>query len=238
MPEVTTYPNQNVQAYPSQNIPEPSGLSTKAKIILGVSAAAALGLGIRWAIKSYQKKQSDKAEGKSFTEGNPETIAKQMHMAFDNDGWFGTNTTELRNIVRKIRSIEEWENVVKAYRVLYDKDLNRRIEDELQSSEFKEFLAIKGSKPLKTGQPVTGNTIYRAWAIRLRAAFEKTYGPFPGTDDEAVDAVFAEIPSQRSFINVGIAYNKEYPGHDFIKDLKDDVDYDKYMKIILKKKQA
>lgn len=228
MNQIATYQTQSQQ----------EGMSTQTKVLLGVGVALVLGLGARWAYKTYQKSQSDKAETKSFTEGSSETLAKQIHMAFANDGWPGTNIKELRAIMTRVKSIEDWEKVVKAYKTLYDKDLNRRIEDELQSSEFKEFLAIKGSKPLKVGQAVPGNAQYRAWAIRLRAAFEKTYGPFPGTDDNAVDAVFNEIPSQRAYINVGKAYNKEYPGRDFTKDLKDDVDYDHYMKIILRKKQS
>lgn len=214
------------------------GLSIQTKIFLGVGAALALGFGVRWGYKSFQKIQSSKAESKSFTEGSSETLAKQIHMAFANDGWPGTNLTELRAIMTRVKSVEDWDRVVRAYKALYDKDLNRRIEDELQSSEFKEFLAIKGSKPKKNGQIVPGSTLYRAWAIRIKAAFEKTYGPFSGTDEKALDAVFNEIPTQRAYINVGRAYNKEYPGRDFTKDLKDEVDYDHYIKIILKKKQA
>ncbi len=229
MDQVATY---------TENASNNQGMSTQTKILIGAGVAVVLGLGIRWAYKSVQKVQSDNAEKQSFTEGSSQTLAKQIHMAFANDGWPGTNTEELRAIVSRVKSIEEWDRIAKAYKALYNKDLNRRIEDELQSSEFKEFLAIKGSKPQKTGQVVPGTILYRAWAIRLRAAFEKSYGPFGGTDDKAVDAVFNEVPTQRAYINVGRAYNKEYPGRDFTKDLKDEVDYDHYIKIILKKKQA
>jgi hypothetical protein len=238
MSEVATYTQPKIQPYTPPNMPEGSGMSTKTKILIGVGVATAVGFGIRWAYKVYQRKQSDKAEGKSFTEGTGETSAKKIHMAFDNDGFPGTNTVELREIITKVKSLQEWENIVTSYKTLYDKDLNRRIEDELQSSEFKEFLAIKGAKPFKTGQKVSGDVLYRSWAIRLRAAFEKTYGFISGTDDNAVDAVFAEIPTQRAFINVGKAYNKEYKGADFIKELKSEVNYDKYMNIILRKKPA
>lgn len=239
MPEIATYPSPSISPYTPPNMPEkPDGLSMKQKIGIGIGAALVLGFGIRWAFKAIKQNRSDKAEGKSFTDGSAETTAKKINMAFANDGWPGTNTTDLRDIITKVKSIQEWDQIVAAYKTLYDKDLNRRIEDELQSSEFKEFLAIKSAKPYRTGQKITGDAQYRSWAIRLKAAFDKTYGPLPGTDDKAVNAVFSEIPTQRAFVNVGKAYNKEYKGSDFIKDMKGDLDYDHYMKIILKKPQA
>ena len=33
-------------------------------------------------------------------------------------------------------------------------------------------------------------------AKRLKAAFDKSYGFMPGTDEEAIKAVFSEIPTQ------------------------------------------
>ena len=237
MPQAATYPVPT-KPHSATAIPEKEGLSTKQWIGIGVGAAIVVGLGIRFAVQAVKQKRSDKAETKSFTEGSPETTAKRINMAFDNDGWPGTNTKDLRDIVTRVKSLQEWDQIVAAYKNLYDKDLNRRIESELQSSEFKEFLAIKGAKPAKTGQKPSGEAVYRSWAIRLKAAFDKTYGPFPGTDEEAVNAVFAEIPTQRAFINVGKAYNREFRGSDFIKDLKGDVDYDHYMKIILRKPNA
>jgi hypothetical protein len=238
MPESITYPNSNSQLSTARYSPENSGLSIKQKILIGGGVVIALGVGIMLAVKKVKRVQSDNAEGKSLAEGNPETTAKLIHMAFDNDGWPGTNMVELRSIALRVKSLDEWSKIETAYKKLYGKILARRIEDELQSSELKEFLAIKSAKPAKNGQKVVGDVLYRSWAIRLKAAFEKTYGFLPGTDDKAVDAVFAEIPTQRSFVNVGKAYHKEYKGSDFLKDLKSEVNYDKYLNIILQKNRS
>lgn len=231
MPELATYPS-----FP--HMPQKQGMGLKTKIAIGVGSAVIIGFGIRWLVKAVKQTQSNKAESKSFTEGNPETTAKQIHMAFDNDGWPGTNMVELRSIMTKVKSLEEWTKIEKAYETLYSKVLSRRIEDELQSSEFKEFLAIKGAKPIKPGIKVSGDVLYRSWAIRLKAAFEKVYGFIPGTDEKAIDVVISEIPTQRAFINVGKAYGKEYKGANILNEMKSEGVYDKNMNIILRKPQA
>src|SRR5688572_18916387 len=112
MSEVATYKKQQVQPYSPPNLPQGPGMSTQTKVLIGVGVVAAVGLGIGWAYKAYKAKQSDKAEGKSFTEGSSETLAKQIHMAFANDGWPGTNIVELRAIMTKVKSLQEWENIV------------------------------------------------------------------------------------------------------------------------------
>ena len=66
-----------------------------------------------------------------------------------------------------------------------------------------------------------------SWARRLKAAFDITYGPFPGTDEDAIKAVFMEIPSQAAFAQVGIAYKKEY-SKDLISDLKSELEFWEY----------
>ena len=89
------------------------------------------------------------------------------------------------------------------------------------------MLAIIGSKPERGNRlitPVLSQTQYLSWAKRLRAAFKITYGPFPGTDEDAIKAVFMEIPTQAVFGQVALAYKTEY-GDDLMKDLQSEFEF-------------
>jgi hypothetical protein len=101
------------------------------------------------------------------------------------------------------------------------------------------MLQIIAAKPDKEGQAPTTNQ-YTAWAKRLKAAFDKTYSFIPGTDEDAIKAVFSEIPTQNAFIQVGKAYSKEF-GENIITVLKSELEvweYGEYMKIITSKRKA
>jgi len=184
---------------------------------------------------------SDKEERKSFDENSPATYAKRIKMAFDNDGWYGTNTKELRRIMQEIPSREAMKKVSDSYQRLYHTALYKDMGDELQTTEYNEMLAIVSAKPdriSKKGdtQKLLANN-YEQWARRLKAAFDKTYGPVPGTDETAVVAVFEEIPTQADFVQVGAAYNRLYAAN-LIEDLKSESDFGEYsqwMKIITSK---
>jgi hypothetical protein len=72
---------------------------------------------------------------------------------------------------------------------------------------------------------------------RLKAAFDTTYWFVPGTDEEAIKAVFLEIPTQADFSKVAQAYLKEF-GNDLTSDLKSELEFweiDAMMDIINKK---
>lgn len=161
-------------------------------------------------------------EKMSLTEGSSATVAKQIKMAFENDGWMGTNVEELRRLLIGIPSKEELEKVSKSYNRLYSRNLMRDMSDELQSSEYNEMLQIIASKPERTGDqlmiPVSG------WAKRLRAAFDKTYGFFSGTDEEAIRTVLMEIPTQAVYQQVIDSYFGLY-GSSLPEDLRDELDY-------------
>ncbi len=108
--------------------------------------------------------------------------------------------------------------------------------DELQLTEYNEMLQIMQGKPEKDGK-VPYLAQYNAWAKRLKAAFDKTYAFIPGTDEEAIKAVFTEIPTQTAFVNVGKVYNKLY-NTNLITALKSELEfyeYNDYMKIITSK---
>lgn len=215
------------------------GLSLKAKI--GYSFLAAAGLtGLVWlGTKFVKNKVEDKAHSKSFDDGTPETVAKQIKMAFENDGYWGTDVPKLRKVLSDIVSRDELDKVFKAYKKEYHRNLYEDMSDELQTSEYNEMLQIIAAKPQKKGQAPTTSQ-YVAWAKRLKAAFDKTYAFIPGTDEPAIKAVFNEIPTQADFIKVGVQYKKEY-GDNLITVLKSELEYweyPTYMQIITSKRKA
>lgn len=182
----------------------------------------------------------NKEQNSSFEEGTSATYAKGIKMAFENDGWLGTNTTELRRILREIPSKDEFEKASKSYKKLFGSNLIKDMSSELQSSEYSEMLNIIASKPQKMlpgGKPLLDQSTYKAWAKRLKAAFDKSYGFMPGTDEEAIKAVYVEIPTQAAFTEVAKAYQDEYSSG-LIDDLKGELEwweYADYMKIITSK---
>lgn len=207
--------------------------------ILYTGGAIALTLGtFFFGRKIVRSVVSNTEEKKTLQEDSPATLAKQMKMAFENDGWPGTNTTELRNVLRKIPSKQVFGKVAKSYQKLYNNNIYRDMSDELQSSEYNEMLNIINAKPDRIEKKGTAQVLnYTAWAKRLKAAFNKEYGFLPGTDEEAITAVFNEIPTQAAFVEVSKAYSKEYNSN-MLDDLKDEVgflDYSDWMKIITAK---
>ncbi len=201
--------------------------------ILGVLGVSGLVYLTTRLIKKSIAANSDK---KSFEDGTPATIAKQIKMAFDNDGQFGTDTKALRELLVKIKSKKELEDVRKEYQKQFNSQLYSDMSKELQSSEYREMLQIMEGKPDKPGSPLSAKQ-FTAWAKRLKAAFDKTYSFIPGTDEAAIKAVFNEVPTQAAFVSVGKAYQQEYK-RDFIKDLKSELEiweYADYMKIITRK---
>ncbi len=184
---------------------------------------------------------SNREERKTLSEDSPATYAKQIKMAFENDGWPGTDTPTLRNVIRQIPSKQVFGKVAASYQKLYSSSIYRDMSDELQTTEYNEMLSIINAKPDRIGkkgevQQLTDKS-YTEWAKRMKAAFDKTYGPFPGTDEDAVKAVFTEMPTQASFVETAKAYQKLYDSS-MMDDLKDEMDdYMDYMKIITSKPQ-
>lgn len=210
----------------------------KERIIYSLLGVAAVGGTVWLGRKIYRELVSNKEENKSFEDGTPATIAKQIKMAFENDGWWGTDTNALRTTLRSVASQDDWNKVVKAYQKLYGNNLLRDLSSELQTTEYDEMMQIINAKPLKPGQAPTKNQ-YSAWAKRFKAAFDKTYGFLPGTDEAALTAVLNELPTQSAFIQVGIEYKKQF-GTNLLDDLKSESEfgqYDDWMKIIVGKRK-
>jgi len=229
---------QEIVPYNYSTAPKEQGMSVKEKIIYSAIGLAVLGGGVYFGRKLILNKVANKEENQSFEDGSSVTIAKQIKMAFENDGWFGTNTTALRNALRQISSKDEFAKVQKSYQKLYNSNLLKDMADELQSTEYNEMLQIIAGKPTKKGQAPTVNA-YDAWAKRLKAAFDKSYGFLPGTDGDAVVAVFNEIPTQTAFIQTAVSFKKLY-GTNMLDDMKAEAEFGQYvewMKIITTKKK-
>ncbi len=213
-------------------------LTVKEKILYSLIGLGIVGGGVFFGRKLVVKSVANREEKKSFEDGTPATYAKQIKMAFENDGWWGTDTKKLRITLREIPSKQVFLKVQESYKKLYNSNMITDMSDELQTTEYNEMLQIIAQKPDKIGgKPANVITSYDAWAKRLKAAFDKSYGFLPGTDEEAIKAVFNEMPTQKAFIMTGIVYNKLY-GSNMMTDLKSELElweYSDYMKIILSK---
>jgi Annexin len=192
-----------------------------------------------------RKARADSEEKKSYEEGNEAAFAKQLKMAFDNDMWFGWGTDEaaIRRTLQAVPSKDVFRKVINSYQKLYARSLMKDIQDELTSTEYNEMLAIINAKPVSGNKlltPALSQNQYLSWAKRLKAAFDITYGPFPGTDEDAIKAVFMEIPTQAAFGQVALAYKKEY-NDDLMKDLQSELEFYEIgpmLNIIAKKPKA
>lgn len=211
----------------------------KEKVVYGLLAAVGVGGSIYIGRKLILSAISSKEELKSFEDGTPATIAKQIKMAFENDGWWGTNTVALRAALISVASQEDWDKIIKSYQKQYNSNLIHDLSDELQSTELNEMMQIINSKPLKKGQAPQVNQ-FRAWAKRLKASFDKDYGFLPGTDSVAVKVTLQEIPTQSAFIKVGVEYKTLY-GTNILDDLKGEAEfgqYNEWLQIIVKKRKS
>ena len=216
----------------------------KEKLQYGILGLVVIG-GSFFIGRSIIRKATAKSEQKrTFEDGNPATYAQEIKMAFENDMWFGWGTDEdkLRKAVVAIPSKEEFRKVISSYQKLYARSLMADMKDDLSSSEYEEMLAVISTKPEKGNAPVQIQSTplqYKAWARRLRAAFdENTWGFLPyGTDEEAIKTVFMEMPTQAAFWETAKAYKTEY-GDELLDDLKGELEfyeYGSYMSIIMNK---
>lgn len=236
---ITTYQPQPVPVQAVQPTQQDKETWTlKEKILFSLLGVVVVGGTIYIGRKIILDKIANKEENKSFEDGTSATSAKQIKMAFENDGWPGTDTESLRSTLREIPSKEEFAKVVKSYQKLYNGNLIKDMSDELQSTEYNEMLQILAAKPDKKGQ-APSPIAYTAWAKRMKAAFDKEYGFFGGTDAEAIIAVFNEIPTQTAFVKVAVEYKRLY-GTNMLEDLKSESEfgqYDDWMKIITAKRK-
>ena len=199
---------------------------------LGVAAAGGLFFLGR---KVYRTLASGAEEKRSLDADSAASYAKRVRMAFDNDGWWGTDEEALRQVLREVPSQGHWQQIGASYQRLYGSPLMRDMESELTSSEYAEMIAIIASKPQRPGQHPDYRYQAEQWAKRLKAAFEDSNWIFPGTDEEAVKAVFSEIPSRSVYQLVEDSYRNMY-GSGLEEDLRSEMwDYRDYLDIITSK---
>lgn len=204
-------------------------------IVLGISVTALIA--IKFASNQVRKVVSNKEENQSFGEDKHATWAKQLKMAFDNDGWWGTDEASVRRVIRELPSKEDFKKVQVSYRRLYEgQNLIKDLTDELKATEFNEMLAILQSKPDRDNGDASPIYDPYAWAKRLYNAMSIYYAGFiPGTDEEAIQAVFSELPSQAAFIDTAQAYQILY-GTSLETDLDGDLDWSMDWRAIISKK--
>ena len=214
------------------------GLTVKEKIQYSLLGVIVLGgaviVGRNWVKKAEAKTE----QTRSLDDGSSATYAKQIKMAFENDGWWGTNKDQLRDTMRAIPSKSEFRKVITSYQKMYNSSLLGDMQSELKSSEYNEMLAIVSAKPDTgaDGKQISTEQV-QSWAKRLNAAFNIAYGPFPGTDEEAIKAVFIEIPTQAVFQQVAYAYQQLF-GSVLSEDLDSELEYWEYepMMAVIKSK--
>lgn len=204
-------------------------------IVLGISVVAVIAL--KFASSQVRNVIANKEENESFGEKQHSTWAKQLKMAFDNDGWWGTDEQAIRQVLRAMPSQEDFQKVQTSYRKLYKgANLIEDLTDELKATEFNEMLAILQSKPQKAkdaGQPIYNP---HAWAKRLYNAMSIYYmGFIPGTDEEAITAVFSEMKSKQAFEDTKQAYQSLY-AISLVDDLDGDLDWSMDWRGIINKK--
>jgi hypothetical protein len=217
-----------------------SSLTTKEKIQFGLLGIVVLGGAVMIGRSMIRKAQSNTEERKTYEDGSAAAIAKQIRMAFENDGWWGTDKDKLREAIRSVPSKGDFEQVMASYQRLYNSTLMRDMQEELKTTEYSEMLAILAAKPDKTGNgaaPQIGYNYYVAWAKRLNAAFNIYYGIIPGTDEAAIKAVFLEIPTQAAYAQVAAVYQTMY-GIDLKTELQSELElweYQPMMQLITSK---
>ncbi|MBD3638162.1 MAG: hypothetical protein HUJ25_12490 [Crocinitomicaceae bacterium] len=206
---------------------------------LGISLIAATT--IFFGIRLYRNQVAKHEENRSLGRNKHSTWAKLIQNAFDNNGWPGTDEKLLRDTLREIPSKEDFRKVQASYRRLFRGDnLVEEMTGELKQSEYNEMLAIINSKPEKAKDAQQGAVIYdpHGWAKRLNAAFNYRWGGFFwGTDEEAVEAVIAELPTQQAYLDTAVAYLDLY-GVTLETDIAGDLsssEIEKYRQIIRNK---
>ena len=191
-------------------------------IVLGISVVSVIA--IKFASTKIRNIVANNEENSSFGDKQHSTWAKQLKMAFDNDGWWGTDENAIRQVLKAVPSQEDFQKIQTSYRKLYKgRNLIEDLTNELKSSEFNEMLAIIQTKPERARDAKEG-TIYNphAWATRLYNAMSIYYaGIFPGTDEDAILSVFSEMNSKKAFNDTKQAYQSLYST-----SLEDDLDGD------------
>lgn len=224
------------------SVHNPDEFTLKEKLTYGIVGLLMIGGSFFIGRSLIRKARATAEEKKTYEDGSPATFAKQINMAFENDNWMGWGTDEeaLRKTLQAIPSKEAMRKVINSYQKLYARSMMEDMQSELTTSEYNEMLAIIAAKP-ETGSSVSMAQStplqYQSWAKRLKAAFDITYWMLPGTDEDAIKAVFMEMRTQADFWQTAAAYQSLY-GSELLKDLQSELEFWEYvpmMDILMKK---
>lgn len=210
------------------NGPDNIGLTTREKIQYSLVGIVLLGGAVILARNLIKTGISRSEQRLTMEEGSAPALAKQIKMAFDNDGWWGTDKDALRSAVIAVPHKTAFKDVINSYQRLYGRSMMADMQAELKTTEYNEMLAIVSAKPEGGASSSPSSTPpFQSWAKRLKAAFDIKYGPFPGTDEEAIKAVFIEVPTQSAFQQLSIVYQNMF-GSDLVKDLREELEFWEY----------
>lgn len=186
----------------------------------GLIVVAGTTKALQWWLR---KKQGEQALQDATEEGSHESYANALHLAFLNDGLWGTSVEVVRRTIIAIPTFTDWEKVFTAYkRITKGRSLLFDMKNELTTTEWTEMLAIINSKPLTRHDAPQ----YRPdlWAERLYQAMIYTWLGLPQTDEDAIKAVLLEMPDQTAWNDTKTAYFQKFGA-----DLKDELDGDLWM---------
>ncbi len=194
-------------------------------------------LGVSYLTTRYfiNKAKADAAEKLTFEEGTPGFYAKQLEMAFLNDGLPGTNVPLVRRAISKIPTKDFWKQVQKQYKSLFRKVLIKRLSEELTTTEYSEMVFIIQGKPDSITDPKQFSPLLIA--KRLNAAFNYTVLGFPATDEDGIRSALIDVPSKVAWEQVKDAYLTEFQ-IPLMTDLRDELEFweiDDYLDIIKNK---
>ena len=151
-----------------------------------------------------------------------------------------------RTIISAVPHVDFWKLVERDYRRLNPgRNLTSDLESDLSRTEWDEIRSILAAKPLnQTEAQSRGPGWYdrgtlELWARRIKNACDYEQGwlwPY-GTDEEAIYAVFEEIPSMKALEELDKVYKRLY-GLGIPEQLVDELDSEERQKVmnIIKRK--
>lgn len=221
-------------------IPPKSSLNLKDVVIYGTLGLVVIGGTLYLISRVLKEQRANKEEKKSLDVDSSAATAKKIRMALDNDMWFGWGTDEemLRKAIIEIPTKDEFKKVAASFKKLYDEPLTAALQGDLSTAEYNEMMAIIAGKPEKKGDKANYN--HAAAAVRLYNAMSIWYGIFPGTDEDAIKAVFMEVPTQADYKKIESVYYQKY-GNTLQYDLEGDLSQsyiDEYMSILRRKPKS
>lgn len=217
-----------MQMSPTKPVSSPNAFTLEEKIKYGIIGLVAVGSAFFIGRSIVRKLISRNEQKFTYDDDKPAAAAQKLKLAFENDNWMGWGTDEatIKNVIKGIRSKDEFDKVIKSYQKLYARSLMADMQDELDSEEYQEVVAMLSSKPdqFKEGAiQLPTATRYKAWAQRLQKAFNETNWGLPyGTDEAAIREVVAEIPTQAAFMETAHQYQLSY-GEELISRMKSEL---------------